>query len=76
MICIASKSSQHAEGILNIIAKRDLNRLKEYDLGVPNMFCMKSQIEGHKIHQLGSADNSARFDPIYAESNTLPSWNP
>ena len=38
------------------------------------MFCMKSWIVGHRIHQLGGTANSNRFSPIQAKSGALPSW--
>ena len=48
--------------------------MREHASGVSNIFCMKSQIEGYKIHQLVSWADSARFDLIQAELTTMPSW--
>ena len=49
-----------SEGILDKETyPQDLIRVKGNALGVPNLFFMKSCIEGHRIHQLGSAANSA-----------------
>ena len=42
-------------------------------LGFNNIFCLKSQIEEHEIHQLGSAANSAYISCYLTESATLPS---
>ena len=47
---------QQAECILNEteITLNDLRRVKDYALGVQNIFCLKSQIEGHRNGQLDS----------------------
>jgi len=36
--------------------------VKELAPGVPNIFCMKSLIEGHRISQLEGVATSASFD--------------
>ena len=38
------------------------------------MFCMKSYVEGHRIHQLGSTTNLAKFELIQAKLAVLPIW--
>ena len=48
--------------------------MREHASGVSNIFCMKFQIEGYKIHQLVSWADSARFDLIQAELTAMPSW--
>ena len=42
----------------------DLSWLKDIVLGALIVFGMKSLIEWHRIHQLGSTANLAQFNPI------------
>ena len=45
--------------------QQDLSRVKEHEARVQNVFLVKSQIEGHRIHQLGSLAKSARSRPNF-----------
>ena len=40
--------------------QRDLHRLKLHTIGVQNIFCLKSYLEGHRIHQPQSLAKSAK----------------
>ena len=53
---------------------QDILLVKELESGVPNIFCMKSQIEGYRIHQLVSADNSTRNRSNVTGLTVLPRW--
>jgi len=39
-----------------------------------NIFCMKSEIDGHKIHQLGTTVNANRFDLIQVKLASLSAF--
>ena len=53
--------------------KQDLSRLKEYASVPLDRFCMKSQIEGQRIHKLFITANSVGLDLIQAKWAVLPS---
>ena len=40
--------------ILKVLLMKDLCKVKEHASEFQSIFCLKSQIEGHRIHQLGS----------------------
>ena len=56
--------TQHTQRILNKILKtfnHTFKRVKEHASGFQNIYCLKSQIDGHRNGQLGSLAELARF---------------